>query len=68
MREKSVIDRFKGQIAWLELKKMKLKERGQLDEIGVIKKKQRALLLRLQKDRREIHRYMRHTKNSNEYT
>lgn len=41
---------------------MKLKERGQLDEIGVIKKKQRALLLRLQKDRREIHRYMKHTK------
>lgn len=56
MREKSLVDRFKGQIAWLELRKQKLKEKGLTDEITVIKKKQRALLLRLEKDRVEIQR------------
>lgn len=56
LREKSLIDRFKGQIAWLELRKQKMKEHGQMEEITAIKKKQRALLLRLEKDRQEIHR------------
>lgn len=56
LREKSLVDRFKGQIAWLELRKQKMKEQGLTDKITAIKKKQRALLLRLEKERVEIHR------------
>lgn len=56
LREKLLIDRFKGQIVWLELRKQKMKEQGQTAEIITIKKKQRALLLRLQNERNEIHR------------
>lgn len=56
MREKSLIDRFKGQIVWLELQKQKLKAKGMTAEISAVKKKQRALLVRLDKDRKELHR------------
>lgn len=56
LREKSLIDRFKGQIVWLELQKQKLKAKGMTAEISVVKKKQRALLVRLVKDRKELHR------------
>lgn len=59
MREKTLIDRFKGQIAWLELQKQKLKASGLTAEISIIKKKQRALLLRLNKDRKELHRILK---------
>lgn len=59
LREKALIDRFKGQIAWLELQKQKHKEHGMTAEISVIKKKQRALLMRLQHDRQEIHRILK---------
>lgn len=56
LREKSLIDRFKGQIVWLELQKQKLKAKGMTTEISAVKKKQRALLVRLDKDRKELHR------------
>lgn len=59
MREKTLIDRFKGQIAWLELQKQKLRASGLTTEISIIKKKQRALLLRLNKDRKELHRILK---------
>lgn len=59
IREKALIDRFKGQIAWLELQKQKLKESGLTAEITNIKKKQRALLLRLNNDRKELHRMLK---------
>lgn len=59
LREKALIDRFKGQIAWLELQKQKLRESGLIAEISIIKKKQRALLLRLDNDRRELHRILK---------
>lgn len=59
MREKALIDRFKGQIAWLELQKQKLRESGVTAEISMIKKKQRALLLRLNNDRKELHRILK---------
>lgn len=59
MREKALIDRFKGQIAWLELRKQKHREHGMTAEISAIKKKQRALLIRLQQDRHEIHRILK---------
>lgn len=58
LRERSLIDRFKGQIAWLELQKQKFKEKGLTVEISTIKKKQRALLMRLEKDRKELHRFV----------
>lgn len=59
IREKALIDRFKGQIAWLELQKQKLKESGLTTEISMIKKKQRALLLRLNNDRKELYRVLK---------
>lgn len=59
IREKSLIDRFKGQIAWLELQKQKFRETGLTSEISMIKKKQRALLLRLNHDRKELHRVLK---------
>lgn len=59
IREKALVDRFKGQIAWLELQKKKHKEKGSTSEISAIKKKQRALLLRLNEDRKEIHRVLK---------
>lgn len=59
IRERALIDRFKGQIAWLELHKQKFKKAGRIAEISMIKKKQRALLLRLNHDRKELHRIIR---------
>lgn len=64
IREKALIDRFKGQIAWLELQKQKLKESGLTTEISIIKKKQRALLLRLNSDRKELHRILKEQQQS----
>lgn len=64
MREKALIDRFKGQIAWLELHKQKLKKYGRINEISMIKKKQRALLLRLNDDRKELQRIIRERSDS----
>ncbi|XP_055300626.1 uncharacterized protein LOC129567583 isoform X2 [Sitodiplosis mosellana] len=64
IREKSLIDRFKGQIAWLELQKQKFKENGLTSEISMIKKKQRALLLRLNNDRKELHRVLKERQQS----
>lgn len=59
IRERALIDRFKGQIAWLELHKQKFKKAGRIAEISMIKKKQRALLLRLNQDRKELHRIIK---------
>lgn len=64
IREKALIDRFKGQIAWLELQKQKYKENGLTSEISMIKKKQRALLLRLNNDRKELHRVLKERQQS----
>lgn len=51
-------------MAWLELQKQKLKESGLTNEISVIKKKQRALLVRLNKDRKELHRILKERQQS----
>lgn len=59
IREKALIDRFKGQIAWLELHKQKFKKAGRIAEISMVKKKQRALLLRLNHERKELHRIIK---------
>lgn len=54
MRERALIDRTKGQIAWLELQKQKYQERGLTAQISTVKKKQRALLMRLERERAEL--------------
>jgi hypothetical protein len=54
VREKALIDRTKGQIAWLELQKQRCKAKGEAMQITAIKKKQRAVLVRLQKEREAI--------------
>lgn len=56
MREKSIIDRTKGQIALLQLQKQEYRDRGMSAQISAIRKKQRAILLRLEKERAEIHK------------
>lgn len=52
------MDRTKGQIAWLELQKQKYQERGLTAQITAVKKKQRALLMRLEKERAELARFV----------
>jgi centrosomal protein CEP350 len=56
IRERKLMDRTKGQLAWLELQKQKYKEKGMTNEISTIRKKQRAILLKLEKERTEIHK------------
>lgn len=57
MREKALFDRTKGQIAWLEVQKERCKSKGLLLQIAAIKKKQRGILLKMEKEREEIKRY-----------
>lgn len=47
-RTKSMIDRLKGQISFLEVKKLKCKESGQVSEVQSLRKKQRAILMKLE--------------------
>lgn len=56
MREKALLDRTKGQIAWLEVQKARYKAKGLLGNIAAIKKKQRGILLKMEKEREEIKR------------
>lgn len=49
--ERSLIERTRGQIAWLELQKLNFKKHGQVEKVSAIKKQQRAILLRLEKER-----------------
>lgn len=51
------MDRTKGQIAWLELQKQKFQERGLTAQISAVKKKQRALLVHLERERTELAKY-----------
>lgn len=57
LREKSLIDRAKGQVAWLELQKQKLRQGGDTAEISHVRKKQRAILLKMEKERHELQKY-----------
>ncbi|KAK4877460.1 hypothetical protein RN001_009966 [Aquatica leii] len=56
IREKSLVDRTKGELAWLEIQKKHLRDAGQLQEISAIKKKQRGLLIKLEHERHEMQR------------
>ncbi|KAL7029326.1 hypothetical protein ACKWTF_006187 [Chironomus riparius] len=49
--EHSLIERTRGQIAWLELQKRNFKKHGNVEKVSTIKKQQRAILLRLEKER-----------------
>ncbi|XP_052864243.1 uncharacterized protein LOC128270856 [Anopheles cruzii] len=55
-KQKALLNRAKGQLAWLELQKQRYRERGQTEHISGIKKKQRAILVRLEKEREELNR------------
>lgn len=52
--ERALIDRTRGQIADLELKKQHFLKHAQLDKVSAIKKRQRAILLQLEKDRAKL--------------
>lgn len=52
--EKSLIERTRGQIAWLELQKQHFKRHGQSDKVSTIKRQQRAILIRLDKERMRL--------------
>lgn len=52
--EKSLIERTRGQIAWLELQKQHFRRHGQTDKVSTIKRQQRAILMRLDKERTQL--------------
>lgn len=52
--ERTLTERTRGQIAWLELQKQNFRKHGQLDRASTIKKQQRAILLRLEKERSKL--------------
>ncbi|CAH1986396.1 unnamed protein product [Acanthoscelides obtectus] len=56
IREKALLDRTKGELAWLEIQRKHLKETGKLQEASTIKKKQRGIILNLQKEKNEMQR------------
>lgn len=52
--ERTLTERTRGQIAWLELQKQNFRKHGQLEKVSTIKKQQRAILLRLEKERSKL--------------
>ncbi|XP_053666192.1 uncharacterized protein LOC128715335 [Anopheles marshallii] len=63
-KQKALLNRAKGQLAWLELQKQRYREKGMTDQITAVKKKQRAILLRLEKDRAELNRALKSSTES----
>ncbi|XP_055597003.1 uncharacterized protein LOC129747015 [Uranotaenia lowii] len=69
IKEKALMNRAKGQLAWLELQKQRYRERGMMEQISVIKKKQRAVLVRLEKERSELNKFkQRHQQSPNSHS
>ncbi|KAJ8982482.1 hypothetical protein NQ317_019265 [Molorchus minor] len=56
IREQALLDRTKGELAWLEIQRKHLRETGKLNEASQIKKKQRGILVNHQKERHEMQR------------
>ncbi|KAL3275294.1 hypothetical protein HHI36_020061 [Cryptolaemus montrouzieri] len=56
IREQALLDRTKGELAWLEIQRKHLKETGRIQEASLVKKKQRGILLKHQQERREMQR------------
>jgi hypothetical protein len=52
--EHSLIERTRGQIAWLELQKINFKKHGNVEKVSTIKKQQRAIIMRLEKERAQM--------------
>lgn len=52
--ERTLTERTRGQIAWLELQKQNFRKHGQVEKVSAIKKQQRAILLRLDKERAKL--------------
>ena len=46
-----MIDQTRGQIAWLELQKQNFRKHGNLEKVSTIKKQQRAIIMKLEKER-----------------
>ncbi|XP_058122459.1 centrosome-associated protein 350-like [Anopheles ziemanni] len=67
-KQKALLNRAKGQLAWLELQKQRYREKGMTEHISAIKKKQRAILLRLEKDRAELNRTIKNSTDSSATT
>ncbi|KXJ83707.1 hypothetical protein RP20_CCG003002 [Aedes albopictus] len=61
LKEKALLNRTKGQLAWLELQKQRYRERGMMEQISAIKKKQRAILMRLEKERADLNKLKKFT-------
>ncbi|XP_001658279.2 uncharacterized protein LOC5569018 [Aedes aegypti] len=61
LKEKALLNRTKGQLAWLELQKQRYRERGMMEQISAIKKKQRAILMRLEKERADLNKFKKFT-------
>lgn len=52
--ERKLTERTRGQIAWLELQKQNFRKHGQQEKVSAIKKQQRAIVLRLEKERAKL--------------
>jgi hypothetical protein len=52
--ERTLTERTRGQIAWLELQKQNFKKHGQVEKVSAIKKQQRAILLRLEREKEKL--------------
>lgn len=52
--ERKLTVRTRGQIAWLELQKQKFRKHEHWEKVSAIKKQQRAILLRLEKERARL--------------
>ncbi|KAJ8951340.1 hypothetical protein NQ318_009274 [Aromia moschata] len=56
IREQALLDRTKGELAWLEIQRKHLRETGKLDEASLVKKKQRGILVHHQREKHEMQR------------
>ncbi|XP_076821465.1 centrosome-associated protein 350-like isoform X2 [Clavelina lepadiformis] len=54
LREKAIKEKTQAELAWLELKKRQVRNKGEDDKMPPLKKKKRAILLRLQVETEEI--------------
>ncbi|XP_046866071.1 uncharacterized protein LOC111519843 isoform X2 [Drosophila willistoni] len=66
IREKLLVDRAKSKIAWLELQKERLKSKGLKFQVSATKKKQRSILIKMEKDLKEMKRLFKSNEQSSE--
>ncbi|XP_061594246.1 centrosome-associated protein 350 isoform X3 [Cololabis saira] len=56
LRQKALKEKTRTELAWLELQKKRLRDKGEDDKMPPIRKKQRGLLIKLQQEQAEIKR------------